>query len=541
MKNIILLIVICIVCILLFCECTLDDTFQENTGEPTTSPIPDPTPTASPTLISTPTPTSSPIPTLTKSPIPTESPTPTPTESPTPTPTLGGSIVSQYGNLKVQYSEEYSSMTLCAENGSPVQLKGIGSMGLQWYPWTKGVTLKKLVNDWNIKITRAAMYIEEGGYKSQPDTMKQRVKDIVDDAIEEGIYVLIDWHILSDGNPKTNYSLAVDFFTEMSQTYGGYPNVLFDICNEPNGVDGTWQNIKDYATGWDGNTGILNIIQDNDPDDKDNIIVVGTPNWSQWVDKAELDPIVGYNNIMFAFHFYASSQYHDFYDSIEWEGYPALGLPEGNDGISRIAEEVLSRGNIALFVTEWGTCEETGNGNIDQADCDLYMGWMQSRNLSWVNWSLCTKNESASALNGDTDSSDKIGTWDDSTNLTTSGTYVKYNIMNEFGTSPPPTSSPTPTSEPTATPGSGGDCSNISTGGNSGNFNTTDVYCFKTQDSISGWGCSNFSGRTVSVTVNGSGTAVTSCGDSLPSKGTDDYYHFECSAGDLDYAAIYWW
>ena len=335
---------------------------------------------------------------------PTASPIPTP--SPTPV-TPGNGIVSEYGNLQIQYSSTYNSMTLCAENGTPVQLKGIGSMGLQWYPWTKGVTVNKLATDWNIKITRAAMYIEEGGYKSNQEAMKQKVKDIVDDAIANDIYVLIDWHILADGDPRQNYDLAAPFFAEMSSTYGGYPHVLFDICNEPNGGNGNWDNIKAYATGWDGKTGILDIIRDNDPDNEENIIIVGTPNWSQWVDQPELYPINGYNNLMYAFHFFASSRYHDFYDSFEWDGFPSLGLPSGADGISRIAEEVLNRGNIALMVTEWGVCEETGNGNIDESECDLYVAWMESRNLSWVNWSLCTKGESASALKRDSDPSNK--------------------------------------------------------------------------------------------------------------------------------------
>jgi hypothetical protein len=81
----------------------------------------------------------------------------------------------------------------------------------------------------------------------------------------------------------------------------------------------------------------------------------------------------------------------------------------------------------------------------------------------------------------------------------------------------------------------------VKTGGQSGNFNTTGAYCFRTQDTVHGWGVSNFSGRSISVTVNGSGTAVTSPGAALPSKGASDYYHFNSSAGSLSYAAVYWW
>jgi hypothetical protein len=52
---------------------------------------------------------------------------------------------------------------------------------------------------------------------------------------------------------------------------------------------------------------------------------------------------------------------------------------------------------------------------------------------------------------------------------------------------------------------------------------------------------SNFDGRSISVTVNGAGAAVTSVGAALPSKGGGDYYHFSSSAGSYPWASIYWW
>jgi hypothetical protein len=201
---------------------------------------------------------------------------------------------------------------------------------------------------------------------------------------------------------------------------------------------------------------------------------------------------------------------------------------------------------------------------------------MESRNVSWVNWSLCTKSETASALVSDSDPSDRIGTWDDSTDLSASGNYIKNKIQTSTGATPPPESTeaptptpeetPAPTDEPTPTPEETpaltdeptptpeetsaptvaptdpptGGCDNIFTD-NTGSFNTEDAFCFKTQDNIAGWGVSNFDGRTISVTVNGTGTAVTTVGASLPSKGADDYYVFECSAGSFAWAAIYWW
>jgi endoglucanase len=71
---------------------------------------------------------------------------------------------------------------------------------------------------------------------------------------------------------------------------------------------------------------------------------------------------------------------------------------------------------------------------------------------------------------------------------------------------------------------------------NSGNFNTTGAYCFRTSYNVAGWGCSNFTGRTVQVN-----DVVKACGAMPMPTLFNGYYYFESSAGSLDYASIYWW
>jgi endoglucanase len=365
-----------------------------------------------------------------------------------------GGPVTTYGNLKVQFSSAFNCMTICSQAGTPVQLRGMSSMGLQWYP-VSALGVNQMVTNWSAAVVRAAMYIGEGGYIGNEAAMTAKVKTIVDAAIAKDIYVIIDWHILSDNNPKTNYSAAVTFFTSMSALYGNKPNVIWEICNEPNGAT-TWQDIKDYAIGGNGiATGIIDVIRNNDPDNatNKNIIIVGTPNWSQKVWLANADPInsTTYPNICYTFHFYASSHYHDFMNSPEWVGLPELGLPEGSDGIGNAADTVLSLGKIALFVTEWGVCEETGSGIFDTAKADQYVTWMTNRNISWTNWSLCNKGETASAFigagNADTG-------WNDATDLSASGIYVKGKILSGATPNPtdPPVDTPAPTADPTAAP-----------------------------------------------------------------------------------------
>jgi endoglucanase len=367
--------------------------------------------------------------------------------------------VSTYGNLKVAYSSRFSCMTLCSQDGNPIQLRGMSSMGLQWYPWGPN-TVSTLRVDWGATVVRASMYVEEGGYKSDQTGMTNKVKMIVDAAIAADVYVIIDWHILSDSNPKTNYNLAKDFFAKMSAEYGAYPHVIWEICNEPNGST-TWQDIKDYATGWSGNTGIIDVIRNNDSDNSinKNIVIVGTPNWSQMVWQANANPINA-PNIMYAFHFYASSRYHVFTDhpGPEWgsSGIPELlsyGSDSSHDGLGWGADTTLSLGNIALFITEWGVCEETGGGTFDVDKTNFWVQWMTDRNISWTNWSLCHKGETSAALTG---SGNAETGWNDATDLSASGKYVKDRILHAGTPSTPgPTLEPTPTPGPTPLPGTG--------------------------------------------------------------------------------------
>jgi hypothetical protein len=109
------------------------------------------------------------------------------------------------------------------------------------------------------------------------------------------------------------------------------------------------------------------------------------------------------------------------------------------------------------------------------------------------------------------------------------------------GSSSSSSSSSTSSSSTSSSSSGGGSCGNIKSGVNSGPFGTTGAYCFKTQDTIAGWGVSSFDGRSISVTVNGTGTAVTTPGGALPSKGSSDYYHFDSTAGSYTWAAVYWW
>ena len=70
-------------------------------------------------------------------------------------------------------------------------------------------------DDWHVNVFRAAMYTEEDGYIDDP-SVKEKVKEAVEAAIDLGIYVIIDWHILYDGNPNEHKEEAKAFFQEMA-------------------------------------------------------------------------------------------------------------------------------------------------------------------------------------------------------------------------------------------------------------------------------------------------------------------------------------
>lgn len=261
--------------------------------------------------------------------------------------------------------------TLCDENGKVVQLRGVSTHGLSWYPeYVNDKCFKELHNKWGANVVRLAMYTEEyNGYCSGDAANKKALKKLVKKGVKLAakydMYVIIDWHILSDGNPKKHKKAAKAFFKEMSKEFSDYTNVLYEICNEPNG--GTdWKTIKSYA-----NT-IIPAIREND---EDAVIIVGTPTWSQEVDKAAANPIKE-DNIMYALHFYAGTH---------------------QDSLRKTAEDAIKKG-LPVFVSEFGICDASGNGSVNKTQANKWMKLLDKYNVSYVAWNLSNKNESSAMI-----------------------------------------------------------------------------------------------------------------------------------------------
>ena len=280
--------------------------------------------------------------------------------------------VELYGQLRVEGTQ------LVSESGEPVQLRGMSSGGLQsCFQFFNDDVCDTLIQDWGCTVIRLAMTSHglDNGYTYFPDRYFNEVCGYLDTLIDHGVYVIVDWHVLFDGDPTEYQEDAVDFFSRISAIYGDYPNIIYEVCNEPNGmryddpeqpVD--WDNvIKPYAET------VIAAIRENDPD---NIIIVGTPTWSQDVDEASLNPIDG-DNIMYTFHFYAGSHGQEHRDKVQ------TAIDNG----------------LPVFCTEWGVSLDSGNSGVFYTETLEWMEFMDENNISWCNWSIGTAIlESSNAL-----------------------------------------------------------------------------------------------------------------------------------------------
>ena len=313
-----------------------------------------------------------------------------------------------------------SGLQLVGAQGEAVQLMGMSSHGLHWFAncYTKE-SITHLVTRWGINVFRAAMYIGEGGYGTNP-ALKQTVLDIVQWCKELGIYVIVNWHTLSPGNPNdAEYAGADAFWQDMARTLKDETHVLYEIANEPNGV--SWGQVLSY------HNRILALIR---AEDAETVVLAGTPTWSQDIHEAAARPVDLPHNVMYVFHFYAGSHTH----------------------LQSRVQEVASQ--IPLFVSEWGTSEASGDGGpfLDNAQAFLEgfkSAGSQGVQLSWTSWSLADKAEVSAALQAGACAS---GDWD-SVSCTGSyvRTYIRTNAVPCAGPAPvpvPPVPVPTPPTPP---------------------------------------------------------------------------------------------
>ena len=275
----------------------------------------------------------------------------------------------EHGRLSVKGTK------LIDTNGKTFLIRGVSTHGISWYPeYVSKAAFKELRDKWGVNTVRLAVYTAEyngycvGGSANQK-TLKKRIDVGVKAATELGMYVIIDWHTLSDGNPNTYKKQSITFFKEMAKKYKNNKNVIYEICNEPNGGT-SWKQIKSYAQ---------SVIKEIRKIDKHAVILVGTPNWSQDVDIAAKDPIKGYKNIMYTLHFYANTHRSSY----------------------RTKTERAVKAGLPLLVSEFGICDASGNGGVNEKEGNNWMKFLNKYSIGCVAWNLSNKNESAALLAAD--------------------------------------------------------------------------------------------------------------------------------------------
>ena len=292
----------------------------------------------------------------------------------------------QHGALHVENGK------LTDENGNTVQLYGMSTHGIAWFPqYINYDSFRTLRDDWNTNCIRLAMYTAEyGGYCAGGDKeqLKQLVRDGVSYATELGMYVIVDWHILSDCDPNQNKDEAIAFFREMVEAFADNDNVLYEICNEPNGGT-SWDSIKSYAEE------VIPVIRAQKPD---AVILVGTPTWSQEIDKAAASPLDD-SNVMYTLHFYAGTHKDDLRNRLET--YVQNGLP--------------------VFVSEFGMCDASGNGANDFDSTTKWLDLLNKYQISFCCWNLANKDESSSVFKA---SSTALSDWTDD-DFNESGRWIR--------------------------------------------------------------------------------------------------------------------
>lgn len=311
---------------------------------------------------------------------------------------------------------------LCDASGDPVQLRGMSTHGLQWYSQcVNDASLDALAYDWGADVVRLSMYIQEGGYETDPAGYTARMHDLIEEVTSRGQYVIVDWHQLTPGDPNYNLARATTFFTEIAREHGDKDNIFYEVANEPNGV--SWSSIKSY------HEAIIPVIRQHDPD---GVILLGTADWSSFGlsgssnEQEVINNPVNATNIMYTFHFYAAS--HDDYHL---------------NGLERAAAA------LPVFVTEFGTQNYSGEGANDFAMSQRYLDLMEREHISWVNWNFSDDHRSGAVFETGTCPG---GPFTGTANLKEAGVWIRDQIRAGGVPGEVPTEEPTteePTEEPT--------------------------------------------------------------------------------------------
>ncbi|MBQ6441460.1 MAG: glycoside hydrolase family 5 protein [Lachnospiraceae bacterium] len=316
----------------------------------------------------------------------------TATEQKTETSSEPDTVVYARPSVNGQLAE--SGGKLVDEKGTPVLLHGVSTHGITWFPDLIDENLfHELSADWDSNLIRLAVYSTE-----YANGDKQACLDLTRKGIEAAIacdqYVIVDWHVLEEHDPNVYLTQAEEFFDTICEEYADTPNLIFEICNEPNG-ETTWDDIQTYANK------VIPGIRKKCPD---SLILVGTPDYDKNLTSARRNPL-HYSNVMYVLHFYASTH--------------------GKDLMKELQSALIA--GFPVFVSECGLSESTGDGKIDYRACTEWFSLLRSYDVSFAVWSFSNKDESSALLSPSFDASKPLA----GDNLTQGGQWVRELIQGE--------------------------------------------------------------------------------------------------------------
>lgn len=270
-------------------------------------------------------------------------------------------------------------------SAEPVAWRGL-SLGWHnlWPRFYNGKAVKVLAEDWGCPVLRAAIGADDleelsplKGYIHDPQRALECLYAVIDGAIENNIYVIVDWH-----SHVLHPEEAEEFFRNVATKYAGCPNVIYELFNEPvsqefedsrdysepseESLDAYWARLKEYAQT------LIPVIEQCSGCHP--LILMGCPRWDQALDCVIRNPIEGYDNLMYTTHFYAAT--HGQWLRDRSDSTLAAGLP--------------------VFISECAACEATGDGPMDLDEWNLWNEWAAQRNVSMLTWSISDKNETCS-------------------------------------------------------------------------------------------------------------------------------------------------
>ena len=299
--------------------------------------------------------------------------------------------IKAHGRLKV------GEKGLLDQNDIPFQLKGMSTHGISWYPKFTNVGALNTLKKYGANVVRLVVYSEQpGSYQYSSKENMNYLYTAIENALAINMYVIVDWHVLREEDPNVTKAYAKEFFEDLSSHYGNHEGIIYEICNEPNGENTSWEDVCIYADE------IIPLIRKNAPD---SIIIVGTPDFCTDIEEAANNPLA-YENILYSMHVYFDLSKED----------------AENKTVNRYADKFNL--GIPVIVSEWGM--KNTDGKIYKDTVEDFLDVMAYNNISWCNWSLSNKNESYSFIKKDCN---KLSGWEDE-DLTVSGKIIKEALKN---------------------------------------------------------------------------------------------------------------